>query len=142
MEKSYFYKGYSRRYSLKIKRLIAAIALLSIPLTVQADTRPIPDGCQIMRCTCYTPTGNKTADGTIPFEGICASNREHLGQVAVVWTRDMEFVGYFECRDTGSHEGLVNGTRIDIFRETEKGVREWQQTVGDWVIVQWVSGNG
>jgi hypothetical protein len=139
VEESYFYKGYSK---LKIKRLIAAITLLSIPLTVQADARPIPEGCQIMRCTCYTPTGNRTADGTIPFEGICASNREHLGQVAVVWTQDMEFVGYFECRDTGSHEGLVNGTRIDIFRETDEGVRDWQNTVGDWVIVQWVKGEG
>ena len=127
---------------MKIKRLIAAIVLLSIPLTVQAETRPIPDGCQIMRCTCYLPTGNKTADGTIPYEGICASNREHLGQVAVVYTMDMEFVGFYEARDTGSHEDLQNGTRIDIFRETEAGIREWQNTVGDWVIVQWVKGEG
>ena len=127
---------------MKIKRLIAAIVLLSIPLTVQAETRPIPDGCQIMRCTCYLPTGNKTADGTIPYEGICASNREHLGQVAVVYTMDMEFVGFYEARDTGSHEDLQNDTRIDIFRETEAGIREWQNTVGDWVIVQWVKGEG
>ena len=127
---------------MKIKRLIAVIALLSIPLTVQADTRPIPDGCQIVRCTCYTPTGNKTADGTIPFEGICASNREHLGMVAVVYDLDLRIVGFYECRDTGSHEELQNGTRIDIFRETETGIREWQQTVGDYVIVQWVKGKG
>ena len=127
---------------MKIKRLIAAITLLSIQLTVQADTRPIPDGCEVVRCTCYTPTGNKTADGTIPYEGICASNRAHLGMVAVVWTQDGEFCGIFECRDTGGHEGLKNGTRIDIFRNDMQGVREWQKTVGDWVIVQWVSGNG
>ena len=126
-----------------MKRLLIMLAiLLSLPLTVQADTRPIPDGCQIMRCTCYLPTGNKTADGTIPYEGICASNREHLGQVAVVYTMDMEFVGFYEARDTGSHEDLQNGTRIDIFRETEAGIRDWQQTVGDWVIVQWVKGEG
>lgn len=127
---------------MKIKRLIAAITLLSIPLTVQADTRPIPDGCEVVRCTCYLPTGNKTADGTIPFEGVCASNREHLGMVAVVYDLDLRIVGFYECRDTGSHEELKNGTRIDIFRETEEGVREWQQTVGDWVIVQWVKGEG
>ncbi|MBO7713931.1 MAG: hypothetical protein J6S85_10205 [Methanobrevibacter sp.] len=62
--------------------------------------------------------------------------------VAVVYDLDLRIVGFYECRDTGSHEELKNGTRIDIFRETEEGVREWQQTVGDWVIVQWVSGNG
>lgn len=127
---------------MKIKRLIAAIALLSIPLTVKADTKPIPEGCELLRCTCYTPTGNKTATGIWPYEGICASNREHLGMVAVVWTQDMEFIGYFECKDTGGHPGLKNGTRIDIFRNDMNGVREWQNAVGDWVIVHWVSGNG
>ena len=130
-----------------MKKTICTLLVLFIVLTVgynkaNASDIKIPDGCELMRCTCYLPTGNKTADGTVPYEGICASNREHLGQVAVVYTMDMEFVGYYEARDTGSHEDLQNGTRIDIFRETEEGVREWQQTVGDYVIVQWVSGNG
>ena len=124
------------------KKILSALILLAIPLTVQADTRPIPDGCELIRCTCYTPTGNKTADGTIPYEGICASNKDHLGQVAVVYDMDMNFIGYFEARDLGGNEDLQNGTRIDIYRDTEQGVREWQQTVRDYVIVQWVSGNG
>lgn len=102
----------------------------------------IPEGCEVMRCTCYLPTGNKTADGTVPYDGICASNKDHLGQVAVVYDVDMNFIGYFECKDTGSNKDIQNGTRIDIYRDTEQGVREWQQTVGDYVIVQWVSGNG
>lgn len=128
---------------MKIKRIIAMIVLLLFfPLTVRADTRQTPDGCNVVRCTCYLPTGNCTADGTIPYEGICASNRDHLGQVAVVYDMDMNFIGYFECRDTGGHEGLKNGTRIDIFRNDMDGVREWQNTVGDYVIVQWVKGEG
>lgn len=124
------------------KSIVLLIGFAILALSIPSHASSVPDGCELLRCTCYLPTGNKTADGTIPYEGICASNREHLGQVAVVWTKDMEFVGYFECRDTGSHEGLQNGTRIDIFRETEQGIREWQNTVGDYVIVQWVEGNG
>lgn len=129
-----------------MKRIVyLSVLFIVLALTyneVSADDIMIPYGCEILRCTCYLPTGNLTADGTVPFEGICASNDEHLGDVAVVYDLDMHFIGFFEVRDTGSHEGLVNGTRIDIYRETEEGVREWQQTVGDYVIVQWVKGEG
>lgn len=128
----------------KVIKLAIITALLMVVCSVKSDAKEIkiPDGCEVVRCTCYLPTGNRTADGTIPYEGICASNREHLGQVAVVYDLDLRIVGFFEARDTGSHEELQDGTRIDIFRETETGIREWQQTVGDYVIVQWVSGNG
>ena len=130
-----------------MKKTICTLLVLFIVLTIgynkaNASDIKIPNGCELMRCTCYLPTGNKTADGTLPYEGICASNREHLGQVAVVYDLDLRIVGFYECRDTGSHERLQDGTRIDIFRETEEGVREWQQTVGDYVIVQWVKGEG
>lgn len=130
-----------------MKKTICTLLVLFIVLTIgynkaNASDIKIPNGCELTRCTCYLPTGNKTADGTIPYEGICASNREHLGMVAVVYDLDLRIVGFYECRDTGSHEGLQDGTRIDIFRETEEAVKEWQQTVGDYVIVQWVSGNG
>ena len=125
-----------------LSSIFAIVMTLFISISVESLANDIPEGCELLRCTCYTPTGNKTADGTWPYEGICASNKEHLGQVAVVWTKDMEFVGYFECRDTGSHEGLVNGTRIDIYRDTKEGVKKWQKEVGDYVIVQWVKGEG
>lgn len=122
--------------------VITAILLMITCIQISADDVIIPEGCEVVRCTCYTPTGNKTATGVYPYEGICASNREHLGMVASVYTLDMKFVGYFECRDLGGHKGLQDGTRIDIFRETEEGVREWQNTVGDYCIVQWVKGEG
>ena len=124
------------------KKLMPIMLIFVLSTTCYASSSRIPDNCELLRCTCYLPTGNKTADGCIPYEGICASNREHLGQVAIVWTQDMEFVGYFECRDTGSHEGLKNGTRIDIYRDTKEGVKKWQKEVGDWCIIQWVKGEG
>ena len=125
-----------------LKRFLPIIIIFCICTSVKASSYTVPDGCELLRCTCYLPTGNKTADGSVPRKGICASNKEHLGQVAVVYDLDLQIIGFFECRDTGSHEGLQDGTRIDIYRETEQGVREWQQTVGDYVIVQWVKGEG
>ena len=127
-----------------MKKFFLLIPMMIMALSLKADAKEIkiPDCCEVVRCTCYLPTGNRTTDGTIPYEGICASNQEHLGQVVVVWTQDMELVGYFECRDTGSHEDLQNGSRIDIFRNDMNDVREWQSTVGDYVIVQWIKGEG
>ena len=127
-----------------MKKFFLLIPMIITALSLKADAKEIkiPDGCEVVRCTCYLPTGQKTADGTIPYEGICASNREHLGMVAVVYDLDLKIVGFYECRDTGSHEDLQNGSRINIYRNDMNDVREWQSTVGDYVIVQWVEGNG
>ena len=100
----------------------------------------IPDGFKVYRCTLYLPTGNDTVSGTVPYEGIIASSPDHLGEAAVIYDMDLRIIGIFECLDTGSHPGLNNGTRIDVYRENKQRIREWQKTYGDYVIVQWVKG--
>ena len=95
-----------------------------------------------MRVTCYVPTGNKTADGTVPYEGICAARRCDLGKVAVVYDMEMNLIGYFECRDTGGHERLKNGTSIDIFRDNMDRAKEWIATYGDHCFVQLIEADG
>lgn len=114
--------------------LVIAHLLGKMPVT------PFGEELQKVRCTCYLPTGNKTADGTVPYEGICASNRDHLGDVALLYSCDGEFIGFFECRDVGGHSKLRNGTAIDIFREDWDGIHEWQQTVGDYCYIFWIGG--
>lgn len=99
---------------------------------------PWGDDLQKVRCTCYLPTGNKTADGTVPYEGICASNRDHLGDVAVLYSVDGEFIGFFECRDIGGHSKLRNGTAIDIYRDSMDHAWEWVGEWGDYVYVYWI----
>ena len=101
---------------------------------------PFGDDLQKVRCTCYLPTGNKTADGTVPYEGICASNRDHLGDVAVLYSVDGEFIGFFECRDVGGHRKLRNGTAIDIYRDNMDNAWEWVGKWGDYVYVYWIEG--
>lgn len=120
------------------------MVLCIILLTSKASAREIkiPEGCEVYRCTLYLPTGDRTADGTIPYEGICASSPDHLGEAAVIYDMDLRIIGIFECRDTGSHPGLNNGTRIDVYRDNKERIREWQETYGDYVIVQWVKGEG
>lgn len=101
---------------------------------------PWGDDLQKVRCTCYLPTGNKTADGTVPYEGIIASNRDHLGDVAVLYSVDGEFIGFFECRDIGGHRKLRNGTAIDVFRDDMDRAWEWVGEWGDYVYIYWIEG--
>lgn len=101
---------------------------------------PWGDDLQKVRCTCYLPTGNKTADGTVPYEGICASNKDHLGDIAVLYSTEGEFIGFFECRDVGGHRKLRNGTAIDIFRDDMDRAWKWVGEWGDYVYVYWIEG--
>lgn len=115
--------------------------LLSIFLSLPEQDWFFPEKQQV-RCTCYLPTGNRTADGTVPYYGICASNRAHLGDVACVWTLDGEFIGYFECRDIGGNVKLRNGTAIDIFQPDMQSALDWVATYGDYVEIIWISAEG
>ena len=97
---------------------------------------------QTVRCTCYIPTGHKTADGTIPYEGIIASNKEHLGDMAILLTMDGEYIGMFEARDLGGHRKLREGTAIDVFRDNMDRAGDWVHTDGDYVQVIWIKAEG
>lgn len=120
-------------------KIIAAIVIsLMLCITIKGKDTEL----QKVRCTCYLPTGNKTASGIYPYEGIVASNKDHLGQVAALYTEDMEFIGYFECKDTGGHKGIKNGTRIDVYRENRQRLNDWIKTYGDYVYIQWIDGKG
>ena len=97
---------------------------------------------QTVRCTCYLPTGNRTADGTVPYEGIIASNREHLGDMAILLTMDGEYIAMMECRDVGGHRKLRNGTARDVDRDTMERAWEGVHTYGDYVQIIWIPAEG
>lgn len=127
-----------------MKRVIC-LSILFVGLVFgynKAIASNIPDGFERIRCTCYLPTGNKTADGTVPYEGIIASNRKHLGDVAVLYDENLRIIGFFECRDTGGHKDIKNGTRIDMFCESEESMKEFISNYVDYVLVKWVKAEG
>lgn len=97
---------------------------------------------QKVRCTCYLPTGHCTADGTVPYEGIIASNREHLGDMCMIFDMDGNFIGLFESRDIGGHKKLRNGTAIDVYRDSMDRAKEWIATYGDYVQIIWIEAEG
>lgn len=116
--------------------------IISLLLGIETPPEISLDDRQKVRATCYLPTGNKTADGTEPYFGICASNRDHLGDICLVWTMEGEWIGYFECRDVGGHKMLRNGTAIDIFQPDMESAKEWIATYGDYVNIIWIECEG
>lgn len=96
------------------------------------------EGLERVRLSCYLPTGNRTADGSIPYEGICASNREHMGQTCIMYDKDLQEVARWECRDIGGNQLLREGKAIDVYRDTMDGAKEMIATYGDYVYVKWM----
>lgn len=131
-----------KRIILSIVILIWAVIAWGRIIIMVVSAEPVYTEPVKMRVTCYLPTGNKTADGTVPYEGICAARRQDLGKVAVVYDMDMQLIGFFEVRDTGGHERLKNGTSIDIFRDNMDRAKEWIATYGDYCYVQLIEADG
>lgn len=93
---------------------------------------------QEIKLTYYIWTGNRTASGVYPKIGMCASNREHLGDVAVIYNQDKECIGMFECTDIGGTEGLKKGFVIDIYAHDMETVYQFAEDYGTSGYVLWV----
>ena len=119
-----------------IRAVMAAVYLSAVTIFGE------PVEMETMRCTCYLPTGHRTADGTEPYEGIIASNRDHLGDMALLYTMDGEYIGMYECRDIGGSRMLRNGTAIDVYRDNMDRALDWVQTYGDYVLIIWIPAEG
>ena len=74
--------------------------------------------------TAYCDVG-VTATGTNTRKGICASSQSRLGCTVALYKRLPDdsvgdFIGYFDCEDTGSSPGINNGTVIDVWKPEEE----------------------
>lgn len=98
-------------------------------------------GFQKMATTAYC-MGHHTADGSPVHEGGCAINAEHLGQIAIVYTTDGNFLGYYEVNDVGGTEGLKAGRVIDIYRCNLTRCESYMKVTQGKVWVKFIDGNG
>ena len=105
-----------------------------------------------MRVTCYTSSeGAITASGTMVHEGIVAASRDYMDCVAILYDEDMNFVGFFEVKDTGAGidtdgdgkgDSIKKGLSIDVYRDTLDRCYDWIEEYGDYMYVQFVEGKG
>ena len=93
-----------------------------------------------MATTAYC-MGEITANGSKVHSGGCACSREHIGDVAIVYTLDGDFLGYYECNDTGGG-GVKAGTVIDIYRCNLTQCKSYMKITKGKVWVKWIKGEG
>lgn len=114
------------------------ILLLLLPLRAEAREPQYTKMC----ITGYCPescAGTITASGDEVREGIAAVTDKHYGKTAIVWTRDMKYIGTYECLDKiGTGEDLV----IDIWKPSLSDVKELMEETDGKCIVQFVDAHG
>lgn len=76
-----------------------------------------------MEATAYTHTGNPTATGIYPYEGIIAVDPKVIPLGSKLY---VEGYGYCEAQDTG---GAIKGDRIDIFLDSRDECFEWGRKI-------------
>lgn len=95
--------------------------LLSSLLTIIFATNVY---AQPMYLTCYCPEscpGTITYSGVHVREGIAAVTEEHIGDIAIIFTTDGEFIGRFECLDK---IGTGKKTVIDVWKPNLQSAKE------------------
>lgn len=111
--------------------------------SVEDYVSPHDDYRQEIHVTWYVnPNHNKTASGGETFIGCCASNKEHLGDIACLYSIDGYFIGYYEATDTGGAEWLENGTCIDIYVDDLGQMYRMAEEWGTEYLVHWVEADG
>lgn len=99
-------------------------------------------GFEKVRSTAYC-VGHHTADGSAVFEGGCAYSPDHIGDVAIIYTLDGDFIGYLICNDTGGDQ-VKSGEILDVYKSDIDRCKEYMRLIGDsqMVWVRWIHGEG
>lgn len=124
----------------KITLLLTMVLLLGTQVNAQDYAYQYPAK---IRATYYTAKeGSVTKSGEHVRKGILAGKDEWLGKAAILYDMELNIIGYYEFKDTGSHKGIKDGTRIDVFMESEAEAQEWLRQYGDYVVMQIVEAEG
>ena len=98
-------------------------------------------GFQKIYVTAYC-CGTHTATGVPVHYGCMAVSKEHLGDVAILYTTGGEFIDYFEGNDQGGTDAIREGRVVDIYFPSYEQCREFMARTGGVAYIQFVPGKG
>lgn len=128
------------RHKAKLMFMVILMCLISCGATNEQTNKVDTSDMQLMYTTAYCLHGI-TASGGTTHQGIAACN-PHMGEIALIYSTDGEYLGMYEITDTGSTEGLQKGTVIDVWKATYTQCESWMKLTNGRVYVQWVKGVG
>lgn len=74
--------------------------------------------------------------------GIIAYKPEYYGRTCILYTADMEYIGVFECEDTGG-ERVRTGRVLDVYTGTTLDTcYDWVDEYGTHCYMQWIDAEG
>lgn len=134
------------------KAIVIIIAVIICIVSVGAERREqIPydnsidfeaNGFYVINTTAYI-VGHHTANGSAVHHGGCACSIDHIGDIAILYTLNGHFLGYYECNDTGAEGGGVRaGNVIDVYRCNMTQAKNYMKLTGGKVYVKWIKGEG
>lgn len=121
---------------MSITKILASAMLVALITSVE----PVKAGevqLDEVRVTCYYQ-GTTTASGKPVREGYVAAAKEHIGDTCLIYTKDYELIGIFECEDTGSAYRIKHEGSVDVYRSSLSRCKEWIHEYGDYLYVQWI----
>lgn len=128
---------------------IITITFLTSPTTSRARNGYIDQSAlfeseevefETLHTTGYLITGITATGGTTRV-GIGACNT-HVGDLAICYTTDGEYLTTIEITDTGSNPLLVAGKSLDVWFPSMEEAKDWMLKTGGRVKVYWVKGEG
>ena len=124
--------------------LICAVLINSGSIKAEEDIPQIDwqaEGFQKISVTAYC-CGHHTANGSAVHNGGCAASAEHMGDVAILYTMDGTFLGYYECNDAGGTDAIRNGCVVDIYRQNLTQAKNFMRITGGKAYIKWIKGAG
>lgn len=123
--------------------LVSSVALIGHARDGYFDQSAVFEGdndIEKLHTTAYCLHG-VTATGGTTRPNIAACNT-HVGDVAIIYTLDGEYLGMYEITDTGGTEGLRAGKVIDVWFDALDECKEWMSITGGKCYVKWIKGVG
>ena len=124
--------------------------IMSVPTSANTEidiNKPVK-----VRCTCCASTaGSITTPGVRVREGIIAGKREWMHKTAILYDLDMNLIGIYEFKDTGSGmdtdgdgkgDTIKNGKSIDVYRNNLSRCYDWIKEYGDYVYLEIIDAEG
>lgn len=133
-----------------MRKLILIIFLAIVCITSIGAERNEPrqetidfeaNGFQKIYVTAYC-VGTHTATGVPVHYGCMAVSKEHLGDVAILYTENAEYLGIFEGNDQGGTDAIREGRVVDVYFPTIELCREFMARTGGVAYIRYISGNG
>lgn len=86
--------------------------------------------------------GTHTATGVPVHYGCMAVSKDHLGDVAILYTTGGEFIDLFEGCDQGGTDAIRESRVVDVYFPTLEECRAFMAYTGGVAYIKYISGEG